>query len=216
MGAGETPEEWETRLSDRSQELQREYDTAAGKADAEALAQVADARDKLAQEYDELARVLDEIAAERDLDALSRDVAASHRDRTARTTTHDEDEGWANRFLSGTDRDRAAGDRAGAFDNRQHARRDRSEAATARTAAAHDRAEASNKQRRSDELVGQLREALASRTVIGQASGILIERFKLTPEQAFQLLVQASQRRNTKLRVVAQVVVETGQAPGDI
>jgi len=61
-----------------------------------------------------------------------------------------------------------------------------------------------------------LRAGLASREVIGEAVGILIERRRITSEQAFQLLVRASQHSNIKLREVAQIVVQTGQDPAQI
>lgn len=57
----------------------------------------------------------------------------------------------------------------------------------------------------------QLREAIATRQVIGQAVGILIERTRCSPEQAFAALRQASQRGNIKLRELAARLVETGQ-----
>lgn len=216
MSSGETPEEWDARLRDRSQELQQQYDSAAEQGDSDGMKGVEDERDKVAQEYDDLARLLDDIAAERDLLALQRDIAASQRDRARRQESDDVDPGWSDRFLSGTDRDRAAVDRAAAFEDRKRAGRDRAAAASARAASAQDRADAARSQRQSSEVIAQLGDALASRTVIGQATGILIERFKITPDEAFQLLIQASQRRNIKLREVARIVVETGQAPGDI
>lgn len=58
-----------------------------------------------------------------------------------------------------------------------------------------------------------LRAALASRGVIGQAQGILMERERLTAEQAFDVLRRASQELNVKLRVVAQRLVDTGEDP---
>lgn len=61
--------------------------------------------------------------------------------------------------------------------------------------------------------VRHLYRAIDSRQVIGQATGILIERHKLRPEQAFELLVRASQRRHVKLRELAELVVETGEEP---
>ena len=64
-------------------------------------------------------------------------------------------------------------------------------------------------------LVENLRSALASREVIGQAEGILIERERITPEQAFGVLRQASQHLNIKLREIAQYVVDTGEVPSD-
>lgn len=60
-----------------------------------------------------------------------------------------------------------------------------------------------------------LRGALASREVIGQAQGILIERERVTADQAFVVLRQASQHLNVKLREVAQYIVDTGDIPHD-
>ncbi len=59
-------------------------------------------------------------------------------------------------------------------------------------------------------LAGQLRTGLASRDMIGQAKGILMAQRRITAEQAFTLLVEASQRRNHKLRDVAEEVTRTG------
>jgi len=53
--------------------------------------------------------------------------------------------------------------------------------------------------------------ALTSRDVIGQAKGVLMERLRLTPDDAFDVLRRASQRLNVKLRDVAQQLAETGQ-----
>lgn len=58
-----------------------------------------------------------------------------------------------------------------------------------------------------------LRSAIATRTVIGQAEGILMERLKITAEQAFGVLSRLSQERNEKLRDVARLLVETGEIP---
>ncbi|MCW2580460.1 MAG: Response regulator receiver and and CheY domain [Blastococcus sp.] len=54
---------------------------------------------------------------------------------------------------------------------------------------------------------------MAHRDVIGQAKGILMERFKLTPEQAFGLLTRTSSHTNRKLRDIAENLSETGQLP---
>lgn len=54
----------------------------------------------------------------------------------------------------------------------------------------------------------QLREALRSRDVIGQAKGILMERRGCTEEEAFETLRQASQSLNVKLARVAETLVE--------
>jgi transcriptional regulator with GAF, ATPase, and Fis domain len=56
-----------------------------------------------------------------------------------------------------------------------------------------------------------LSRAMAVRDLIGQAKGILIERHRLTGDQAFTLLVRASQRTNTKLVEVARYLVDTGE-----
>jgi GAF domain-containing protein len=58
-----------------------------------------------------------------------------------------------------------------------------------------------------------LRAALESRAVIDQAKGVLIERYKLTPDQAFQLLAQASMHANRKVRDIADDLVHTGELP---
>lgn len=55
--------------------------------------------------------------------------------------------------------------------------------------------------------------ALSSRQVIGRAEGILMTRELITGDQAFDLLRQASQHLNTKLREIAQYVVDTGDLP---
>ncbi|SHN47642.1 GAF and ANTAR domain-containing protein [Cryptosporangium aurantiacum] len=61
----------------------------------------------------------------------------------------------------------------------------------------------------------QLNAALASRSVIDQALGILMGQQLCTPTRAFQLLREASQHRNRKLRDVAADVITrvTGQPP---
>jgi GAF domain-containing protein len=48
-----------------------------------------------------------------------------------------------------------------------------------------------------------LRIALDSRDTIGQAKGILMERLKVRPEQAFQILIGVSQRQHRRLRDIA-------------
>jgi len=59
--------------------------------------------------------------------------------------------------------------------------------------------------------VDQLTEAMATRTVIGQAQGILMERNKFTAGQAFDRLRAASMNLNRKLRDVAKDLAETGE-----
>ncbi|PRX45434.1 ANTAR domain-containing protein [Prauserella shujinwangii] len=60
----------------------------------------------------------------------------------------------------------------------------------------------------------QLRDAIATRQEIGEAMGILMERYKISERQAFAVLVEASQRQNTKLREIAGTVTATGELPG--
>ncbi len=62
--------------------------------------------------------------------------------------------------------------------------------------------------------VQNLTRAMESRTVIGQAQGILMERFKITAPDAFTLLTKYSQRRNVKLAVLAQELSATGDLDG--
>lgn len=57
----------------------------------------------------------------------------------------------------------------------------------------------------------QLRTALNSRTVIGQATGIVMERFSLDATTAFGVLRRLSQAQNVKLRDIAAHVIETGK-----
>jgi hypothetical protein len=62
-----------------------------------------------------------------------------------------------------------------------------------------------------EQLGHQLHDALASRDVIGQAKGSLMERLRITPEDAFDTLRRSSQRLNVKLREIAQKLAETGE-----
>lgn len=55
--------------------------------------------------------------------------------------------------------------------------------------------------------VEQLTEALATRRTIGQAMGIVMERYTIDDEQAFRFLTRLSQSTNTKLRLVAEDLV---------
>ncbi|MGN5236145.1 ANTAR domain-containing protein [Rhodococcus sp. SJ-3] len=56
----------------------------------------------------------------------------------------------------------------------------------------------------------QFKSALASRDLIGQAKGMLMERFAVGAEQAFQMMVQLSQETNTPVSVIAARIVESG------
>jgi len=61
--------------------------------------------------------------------------------------------------------------------------------------------------------LANLHAALATREIIGQAQGILMERERITAEEAFDILRRASQHLNLKLREVAKTLVETGERP---
>jgi AmiR/NasT family two-component response regulator len=51
------------------------------------------------------------------------------------------------------------------------------------------------------------------RSVIEQAKGILMERHKLTADQAFRLLAEASMHTNRRVRDLAVNLVLTGELP---
>lgn len=57
----------------------------------------------------------------------------------------------------------------------------------------------------------QLKRAVETRTVIGQATGMLMERFDLNPDAAFGVLRRISQTHNVKLFALARELVETGE-----
>jgi GAF domain-containing protein len=61
--------------------------------------------------------------------------------------------------------------------------------------------------------IEQLQTALVSRTVIGQAEGILMERFDISATRAFDVLRRVSSLSNTKLSLVARELVETRRVP---
>ncbi len=55
--------------------------------------------------------------------------------------------------------------------------------------------------------IGTLQEALKSRTTIGTAVGLVMERYQLNDERAFAFLKRLSSQRNVKLRTVAAELV---------
>lgn len=61
--------------------------------------------------------------------------------------------------------------------------------------------------------VETLERAIGGRTVIGQATGILMERFDLAPDRAFSVLSRLSQQKNVKLRELAEQIVQTRTVP---
>lgn len=59
--------------------------------------------------------------------------------------------------------------------------------------------------------IQNLEEAVRTRTTIGQAVGIVMERYKLPEQRAFAFLTRLSQTSNTKLRRIAQDIVDQVQ-----
>ncbi|OCB17442.1 response regulator receiver protein [Mycobacterium malmoense] len=55
----------------------------------------------------------------------------------------------------------------------------------------------------------QFRSALASRDMIGQAKGIIMERFSLDAVEAFELLTRLSQQSNTRLIDIAKSLIDS-------
>ena len=60
----------------------------------------------------------------------------------------------------------------------------------------------------------QLLHALTNRDVIGQAKGILMERYQISGARAFLILTRASQTTNRKLHEIAGELVRTGTVSG--
>lgn len=63
--------------------------------------------------------------------------------------------------------------------------------------------------------IDNLEEAIRTRKMIGQAVGIVMERYQLTDQRAFAFLTRLSQTRNVKLRLVAQEIVAAAEAQGE-
>jgi GAF domain-containing protein len=61
------------------------------------------------------------------------------------------------------------------------------------------------------DLADNLQKAMTFRSVIEQAKGVLIERHKLTGDQAFRMLADTSMHTNRKVRDVAEHLVLTGE-----
>jgi GAF domain-containing protein len=60
--------------------------------------------------------------------------------------------------------------------------------------------------------VDTLKKALNTRKVIGAAIGIIMERYELDEDSAFQFLIRMSQTHNVKLRLVADEIVTGANA----
>lgn len=56
-----------------------------------------------------------------------------------------------------------------------------------------------------------LTDSLASSRAIGQAIGLIMERYKIGSDRAFEFLVRLSQNHNIKLRVVALGIITTAE-----
>jgi GAF domain-containing protein len=61
--------------------------------------------------------------------------------------------------------------------------------------------------------IESLSTALETRTIIGQAEGIVMERFRVDGVTAFAILKRCSQDSNTRLREIAQQIVDTRNLP---
>jgi GAF domain-containing protein len=59
----------------------------------------------------------------------------------------------------------------------------------------------------------QLHDAIGTRQLIGQATGIVMERYQLSADRAFDYLIRVSSHSNLKLRDVAREVVEGAREP---
>lgn len=59
--------------------------------------------------------------------------------------------------------------------------------------------------------ISQLNAALVNRDIIGQAKGILMERYKVSAQQAFTMISAASANTNTKLIDVAEHLTQAGE-----
>ncbi len=56
--------------------------------------------------------------------------------------------------------------------------------------------------------IAQLKDALARRQQIGVAVGLLAQRFTISPDRAWSLMVRLSQNGHVKVREIAQAVID--------
>jgi GAF domain-containing protein len=68
---------------------------------------------------------------------------------------------------------------------------------------------------RGEQRETELQKAVRSRDTIGVAKGILMERYKVTDDQAFGMLVRISQHEHIKLLDVAAFLARSGQEPSE-
>jgi len=87
----------------------------------------------------------------------------------------------------------------------------------ARDGQSHNDDDAANAADRADtaDEIAHLHRALQSQPVIEQAKGLLMAQHGCTPDEAFALLTQASQRENRKLRDVARAMID-GSSSGAV
>lgn len=62
--------------------------------------------------------------------------------------------------------------------------------------------------------IDHLKVGMDGRTVVGQAQGILMERFDIDSDRAFTVLTRVSSHSNRKLREIAAEIVSTRRLPG--
>jgi AmiR/NasT family two-component response regulator len=74
----------------------------------------------------------------------------------------------------------------------------------------HGPAPSDSELERLTEQVAGLEAALLTRDLIGQAKGILMERYRITEDEAFERLRTASQHKNRKLRDLAEELARSG------
>lgn len=87
------------------------------------------------------------------------------------------------------------------------------ESSVARAALVAEHAAIAVEAARSDDRAVQLQAALEHSRTIGAAIGILVERHRILPDEAFQMLRETSQHTNRKLAQVATDLLETGALP---
>jgi AmiR/NasT family two-component response regulator len=59
----------------------------------------------------------------------------------------------------------------------------------------------------------QLMRAIVTRDTIGQAKGILMERFNIDADRAFAMLTRLSQESNTRAEQIARMLVQSDRTP---
>lgn len=62
-------------------------------------------------------------------------------------------------------------------------------------------------------MVDQLTRAIESRGMIGQAQGIIMARYEVDADAAFELLRRMASTRNVKLRHLAELIAQTRRIP---